>query len=552
MSIPRVFSPIAKGDFTITPITVHKQYVIQRSDLFNGTTPKTGSGYKILEARHTSEKLKLGTDRVYPTNSFDGSYQHIVWKQLDAMYYRYPTFSEGSNERYTYKFLNYSASILQIPQHDFGEGIKPGSVEFTGSGMFFKDDGHGNLYYDLLLTGSFPDRNNLILNLGFDDEFKLVKDSSTPFNGSLRYKSWQFQSDWAVFDNIKFVDGITFYDVPALSTAAAFDGSSSILIPHRDEFDFANDYTIAFWIRPDPASIATVFSTRGTITEHVKDTDGTVRLSTHTNITKVYPFHIFFDGETLRFWQNDGSGVTEVSNVDMSPDGNWYHVCYSVSGSICRTYLDGTLWSTATIKPIRTRHDIVIGAFSTDYTNTTSDLAGTNSQFVGRLDEIRFYDTALTAEQASKLGGWSWLDLSEFSNHYGTAVYGNIFYKTGKIVFTHRNAVFVGSMGTPSPLDQDFTLKFRNTHTIYQYETLCRIKKGDFNLSQNPTARQSPYTDLLINEMTSSVEDGGMPTYFNSVGLYNDAGELLVVGKMGQNIRNRSDVDLNLIIRFDT
>lgn len=550
--IPRVFAPIKKGDFTITPITVHKKYVIQRSDLFSGTTPNTGSGYKILNAIYPFEPLKLGTDRVYPTNSFDGSYQHIVWKQLDAMYYRYPTFSEGSNERYTYKFLNYSASILQIPQHDFGEGIKPGSVEFTGSGLNFKDDGHGNIYYSQLSTGSLPDRNNLTLYLGFDDTFRLVKDSTTPFNGSFPYKSWQFQPDYATFDNVIFGDGITFYGETALTKAAQFDGSSSILIPHRDEFDFAEDYTIAFWIRPEPTSIATVFSKRGTITEHVKNVDGTSQIATHTKITNVYPFDIFFDDDTLKFRQNAGDGVSPIHGIDMVANGSWYHACFAVSGSTCAAYLNGALWSSQPIKSVRNRHDIVIGALSNDYANTSNGLTGVNSQFIGRLDEIRFYNRALTAAQILKLGEWDGLDYTQFSNHCGTSVYGNVFYKTGKIVFSHRNSLLPASIAFPSILENDFTLKFRNTHTIYQYETLCRIKKGDFNLSQNPTARQSPYSDLLINEMTSSVEDGGMPTYFNAVGLYNDAGELLVVGKMGQNIRNRSDVDLNLIIRFDT
>lgn len=553
MSLPHVFSPVKKGDFTITPITVHKKYVIQRSDLFSGSIPSTGSGYKLLEARYTSEKLKLGTDRIYPTNSFDGSYQHIVWKQLDAVYYRYPTFGEGSNDRYTYKFLNYSASIIQIPQHDFGEGIKPGSVEFTCSGQFLRDDGNGNLYNITIDTGSMTNRNGLSMYLGFDDSFRLVKKLndttissllvSDPYNGNILYKSYEFSTGMsAIADNIRFSYGYPIDSVLSSGLSAYFDGSSSILIPHRDEFDFGSDYTIAFWIRPDNTSIGTIFSKRGTITKHIRDIDGTARFSTHTDITNEYPFDIYFDEDTLKFWQYDGKTVTSVSSIDMIPDGSWYHVCFAISGSICNSYLNGSIWASGPIKSIRNRYDIVIGALSVDYATTTKGLAGPNTQFVGFLDEIRFYNRGLTSDEVFSL-----VDRDAANQTgYQTAVVGNVFYRTGKIVFSQRDYRFMNVLG------DTFTLKFRNTHTIYQHEALCRIKKGDFNLTQNPTARQSPYSDLLINEMTSSVEDGGMPTYFNAVGLYNDAGELLVVGKMGQNIRNRSDVDLNLIVRWDT
>lgn len=536
--IPRVFAPIKKGDFTITPITVHKKYVIQRSDLFSGTTPNTGSGYKLLEAVYPSEPLKLGTNRVYPTNSFDGSYQHIVWKQLDAMYYRYPTFSEGSNERYTFKFLNFSASILQIPQHDFGEGIKPGSVEITGSvTRRFSDDGHGNLYLTTIDTGSFTNRKNLAVQLGFDDSFRLVKNSTDSYTGNLSYTSYTFSPDKPVLaDNIVFSDGLPI-DGTYTGKSAYFDGSSSLLVPHRAELDFGKDYTISFWIRPDLVSPATIFSKRGTLTKHIRELDGSYRIGATTEIINVYPFDIYYESENLKFCQNDGTGVATLHTINIPADGSWYHIAFVCSGSISTSYLDGSQWSTTSTKSVRNSHDIVIGTLDIEYT----DSAIGRTQFAGYLDEIRIYDRGLTSSEVQTLGDSDSAD----QRLYQTAIMGNIFYKTGTIVLSTRDTRY------SDLFDLDFTLKYRNTHTIYQYETLCRIKKGDFNLSQNPTARQSPYSDLLINEMTSSVEDGGMPTYFNSVGLYNDAGELLVVGKMGQNIRNRDDVDLNLIIRWD-
>ena len=39
--------------------------------------------------------------------------------------------------------------------------------------------------------------------------------------------------------------------------------------------------------------------------------------------------------------------------------------------------------------------------------------------------------------------------------------------------------------------------------------------------------------------------------YITTVGLYNDAGQLLAVAKLAQPIRKRSDVDMNFLIRID-
>ena len=39
--------------------------------------------------------------------------------------------------------------------------------------------------------------------------------------------------------------------------------------------------------------------------------------------------------------------------------------------------------------------------------------------------------------------------------------------------------------------------------------------------------------------------------YITTVGLYDDAGQLLAIGKLAQPIKKRSDVDMNFLIRLD-
>ena len=121
MAIPTVYSTVKPQDFTLKPFRGHKTF-----ELSSATLTSTSSGYNLVDAVHTSLKTPIGSSKANndPTNSFDGSYQHIIWQSYNHLYYKDPYNSfatfEHANRRYTYKFLNYSASILSIPYKDYG------------------------------------------------------------------------------------------------------------------------------------------------------------------------------------------------------------------------------------------------------------------------------------------------------------------------------------------------------------------------------------------------------------------------------------------------
>ena len=130
MPIPHVFLPVKSSDFTVRPFKVYKRYAVTNTDY-------SSSGYTVHEGVYTSLKTPISSAKALndPTNSFDGSYQHIVWQAINHRYYKRPydpcgTF-EHSNRRYTYKNLFLTASIFAAPYLDAGEGMKPGSVEVT-------------------------------------------------------------------------------------------------------------------------------------------------------------------------------------------------------------------------------------------------------------------------------------------------------------------------------------------------------------------------------------------------------------------------------------
>jgi hypothetical protein len=47
------------------------------------------------------------------------------------------------------------------------------------------------------------------------------------------------------------------------------------------------------------------------------------------------------------------------------------------------------------------------------------------------------------------------------------------------------------------------------------------------------------------------VSSSAFAPYITTVGLYNDSGELLAIGKLAQPIKKRDDVDMNFLIRID-
>ena len=249
MAIPHVFSAIKPQDVTQVPIKVNKRYYLDSSTLVD-----TSSGYKIWSAVHTNRPVPVGAPQAQndPTNSFDGTYQHLIWNQIDAQYYRYPydptKTLEHANKRFTYKFLNYSASILSLPYLDYGESIKPGSVEITCSNFVLSDDKNGNLYDISIDTGSFAPRENLVAYWGFNDAFRSFryKDGSIDY-GRLNYQSNVFEVDRPSYvRNVQFVSGSSGKGQGVLFNNNAAQSQSNtqvsyILTEHRDEFNFGEN-----------------------------------------------------------------------------------------------------------------------------------------------------------------------------------------------------------------------------------------------------------------------------------------------------------------------
>ena len=112
----------------------------------------------------------------------------------------------------------------------------------------------------------------------------------------------------------------------------------------------------------------------------------------------------------------------------------------------------------------------------------------------------------------------------------GSKNIGDVFYSDGMIVVTDTGSAF-------KTVFNDFQLTFQGTHQIVENEYRCIITEKDFMVPTNPTAMSGSGLDVnSTNWPTGSgilagfVSSSEFAPYITTIGLYNEEGELLVVG----------------------
>lgn len=556
MSIPSTFAPIKKQDFTLVKVPVQKSYSITSANLVN-----TSSGYTLVEGYYT--KLKTPVDAPQsnndPRNSFDNTFKHIIWKSIDHLYYRNPynpyTSFEHNNRRYSWKFLNRTASILSVPYMDYGERMLPGTIQISSSlGYFIKDDKNGNLYDSTINTSSYATRHNVVAYWGFNDLFRKFKHNFGMIqNGTIKYISHTFEPDnLSGVRNVYFESGVPINGTGS-GLAAQFNGSSYILTHNRQEYNFdsTQDFTISFWLKAPLSQSNVGNSSNALLTKngalykqifgeaYTYTTNGEkiayrgVSASLLSEKTDIFPYNFEIYNQTsiksgkLIFSRSDGINTTTLESSGSLNDSSYHHIAVTKENSTIKLFVNGNLEDSvidSTKHPIN-NHALLFGARNLEF----------RDGFSGSLDEIRIYDKALSLSNIQTLANNVNMSI------YQTSVIGNIFYRKGNIVISSLDPKY------QSTFNNSWTLNYSGQHTIFQYEVLCRVKKGAFNLTMNPTARKSPNSDIYRDELTGSL----MMPYATSIGMYNDRGDLVAIGKLSQPTQMREDVDINFLVRWN-
>lgn len=119
----------------------------------------------------------------------------------------------------------------------------------------------------------------------------------------------------------------------------------------------------------------------------------------------------------------------------------------------------------------------------------------------------------------------------------------------------------------------NFDVKFKNNHVVYETFIKCTVKDYEFNASYNSTLLSgsqgviTPFSSsvsgsvvyitsqdnygILKDFTTGSISGSEFSPYVSTVGLYNDAQELLAVAKMAAPMPLSPDTDQTFLVKWD-
>ena len=224
------------------------------------------------------------------------------------------------------------------------------------------------------------------------------------------------------------------------------------------------------------------------------------------------------------------------SSADVS--SSWTHVLCQKTGSDIELYIDGTKHSSGSFNFLTDNSNTFVhNPFNISNTSSLSigNLPGETVGLDGWLDEIRIYNKSLTSAEINTLA-----DRTEGGGLLQTNIVGNVFSSNGFAIISTPDYRFNNLITTK------YTASYKSTTTLYEMNALCRVKAGDFNVTSNHSALNEDNT-MYLNYLTGSK----FSPYITSIGLYNPAGQLLAIGKLGQPIEKRNDVDINFLIQMD-
>jgi hypothetical protein len=580
-TVSLIYKNLKKGDYEVKPFKTHKKwnFASDSSETFAGVpTFYENSGIRIYRALYPENHKYFGGianissslyERTFVTQSVDPK---LIWYQLDHNYYAnferglYPTnVFLGDINRNLYE----SSSVMVIPQKVFGEGIKKGtfSINHYGTESPFNytlsDDSSGNLIDSEYDTSKFANYDKCLLYLGFNAYYRSYGFRNKQTDGVVDGSQLDNEVVYISPKKISFVPGITTTSpVSSSGTAIALNGGY-LQVMDKENFDMApkDDFAISFWINvPVSQSNYTYYynhilnkSSTRLVTSVI--TSGPGAGGTTTSYQKQgagqWPFDITVNNSSagsakykLNFTRGAGTQAVTMTTNTALPTGSWAHVVCQKSGSQYGIYLNGVIDVSQSID--------IRGAVSNDNEMYIGGEGLNDSgSFSGSLDEFRIYKGHFTPQQISGLSDNSF----DLGYAYQTNVVGNIFYTDGIAVVSdprpkYKNALLgkTGNYDYGGRAD-GFYGTFKSTTTFYEHEIICRLRKNEYNMTQNPSIVEGGIVGLgKIRDFTTS---SYFNPYFTTIGLYNDKYELIAIAKTSSPIEKRDDVDMNVIIRFD-
>ena len=521
---PSVFKKIDNTDIQINGFQAYKSWTILSGSDSSSVLPLTAI-YNNLPGYPA-----LGTSLTYnDASNINGSLQTITYYSVDHLFYKYKNQPYNNYSQTDLNLINKSlfesASILSFPQKKIGEGIRVASFKMTGSyiiGIPYGSSSYGTSSY--ATTGTVylrADRYGNILDQSFDTD-TIVTDVRwyEGFNEYFDVSRISYESN-----NVTYVPGVSTTSLAMLPMGLSANFSSSSYIKHNlsGVYNRDTDYAISFFVSGANSTI-----------------DNQLILAKASSSTQSqYPFQIQLSGSNQLIFDVAGTTSYKIQITSSALVDDWTHVLCQKSGSTIEMYIDGTLHATASNTTLLTSVCSPFTASEVRIDNQSSLYLGgygtSSMNLTGKLDEIRIFNKSLSSTQIGYLS-----NRSEGGTFIQTATVGNIFEKQGLAVLSSVDYRY------KNLINSSYTASYQSTKTLYEMAVTVRIDQGDYNMSTNVSLTKDDNATYRC-----FVSGSDFSPYITSIGLYNQAGQLIAIGKLAQPVRKRLDVDMNFLIRID-
>lgn len=512
----------------------------------------------------------------------NGKFERVLHTSIDHLFYRNflsntrASFGSG-NVNTQLRMLEDQAYVLSLPQSKFGEAVLPQSIDIVMkwsmspiSGPYYvsgsvievtglwniTDDGLGNLKmrdgeyyspYGEFVGGAYTNFTSSIERMPvgewpFDELYKHLDIGPIKYTSSFNRGLWVMES---LYDNVSVVTitGSTApypTDVDMLGAVMHFTASLSsslqikpnVVPEYREKYNFENqDYAISMMVRPTQTpthpSGSVLISKQSIVNELRLDENGnTLSYSAPNNAP--YRLTYLSGSHKVMFERDAGSdgNFTLTSSLSMSLD-TLYHIVATRSGSTLQLHVNSAFGSSVD-------SGTMINC-DTDSRNISNIYIGNSYKldrgFNGTIDNIKLYNKHLTQNE---------IKILHHTVGVGNTHVGNAFYNQGMFVLT----------SIPSRFGDVLSVNARGTHTMWETEVSCTVGPGEFSMSTNPTLVEN---DPIRGEYVCKtiLSGSNFKPFVTAVGLYNDYGQLLMIGKLSQPIQLPDNMDTTFIIRYD-
>jgi hypothetical protein len=328
-------------------------------------------------------------------------------------------------------------------------------------------------------------------------------------------------------------------DAELLGAVMCFSGSISssltikpnVVKDYDLSYNFENeDFAISMIVipteKPTHPSGSILITKQGPIEELAIDLNGNVYAYRASN---KLPYKLTYTSGSckVRFEKSTGVETFAISSSVSMSLNTVHHVVATKSGSLMTLYVNSPKASSMDSATI-TVGDRLCANKSNIYVGNSDAM---DQGFTGIIDNLKLYKGHLTSNDVKIL---------HHTLGVGNLHVGNAFYNHGMMILT----------GVPIRYSTIYNIECRGSHTIYENEISCTVNPGDFGMSSNPTLQ---VYDSNLNQFvySSFVTGSQFKPFVTTVGLYNDQGDLLVVGKLNTPVQLPDNMDTTIIVRYD-